>query len=341
MAEDETAEEENQQNSEQDDKGEDQPEESDKNKESNKKKKPGQLVKKLEDFNEKFKQAKALLDNLIKLYWNPIALLLLVGFALWVLAGDTTFKEIFSFKVDRLSAVAVVFLLAAMVLVYVLDPYRKDGSDILHPRTHATLILLYLTVIAIGLAIQTVTAQTGTATPPFIWMAYFIGTLGAALGALQRLDVSDTDVNLLLENIGKLKKDKSTYVTIVASKAKGQSESQDISINREQGLKFHARLVQQIYISVAIGGILGVFGLIVISSIPGLFKSIWPVLSSNADASNLSDWLKLRPQSTVDYGKAVLLCIVFGYSQRLSRSVLNRLEETADDLLGGGISSGK
>ena len=201
MTEDET-EEENQQDSEQDDNGNNQTKKSGKDKESD------ELDEKLEGLRDKFKKTKEFLTNLIELYWNPIALLLLVGFALWVLMGDTSLKEIFSFKGDRLSAVAVVFLLAAMVLVYVLDPYRKDGSDILHPRTHATLILLYLTVIAIGLAIQTVTAQTGTATPPFIWMAYFIGTLGAALGALQRLDVSDADANLLLENIGKIKRDK-------------------------------------------------------------------------------------------------------------------------------------
>ena len=274
-------------------------------------------------------------------------------------------KSFFSADSLKLSTFAIFILLAGIVFVYGHDPYRKDHSKILHPRTHATMLLLFLTVIAIILAIETVSVSTDSksaspvekvseptssgeidsesadneSAPPFIWMAFFIGTLGAALGALQRLDVSDAEANLLLENLGKIEQSEDKKVTILRTLIADESEKNQVIVDRDSSMKFHDRLVQQIYISVAIGGILGVFGLIVITALPEITKSLLPEFTDKNTATNLSKWLTLRPSDNVDYSLAVLFCIVFGYSQRLSKSVLNRLEHTAEELLGHDVKT--
>ena len=284
--------------------------------------------------------------------WNLFALCLIVLITLWGLVGVQGFVDIFK-KQGSLSTIAIIFLLAGMGLAYALDPYRKDGSDILHPRTHAIMSLLYLSIISIGLAIHTVSVETDSPSPPFAWMAFFIGTLGAALGALQRLDVSDGNANMLLENLGKVKNQGSgqgdkdndakpgenEFVTIAVNKNAQDNTTDKIILNRDLSLKYHSRLVQQIYLSIAIGGILGVFGLIVITALPQSVSSLLPVFSSDSSASNLSNWLMMRPQTNSDYSKAVLICIVFGYSQRLSGSILNKLEQSAEQIIGDRITS--
>lgn len=286
-------------------------------------------------------------QRIISANWNLFALVLIVLLTLLGLVELQRGADIFS-KQSNLGVVAVVFLLAGMGLAYALDPYRKDGSDILHPRTHATMCLLYLTVIAIGLAIRTVSLETGAVSPPFVWMAFFIGTLGAALGALQRLDVTDGNANMLLENLGKVKnqnadqfgEQNSEFVTIPVNKNTDKNTTNSIILNRDLSLKYHSRLVQQVYLSIAIGGILGVFGLIVITAFPDPLTSILPAFSADSDSSNLTSWLMMRPQTDADYSKAVLICIVFGYSQRLSRSILNKLEQSSEQILGTRITTG-
>lgn len=229
------------------------------------------------------------------------------------------------------------------------DPYRLENCDIHHPRTHATLALLIITIFAVPIILLTIEKD-----PPFIFMAFFIGIMGAALGVLQRLDFQSIEANLLFQNLPKIlenAKGEDALVDITTTQKRvaivdhttkeKRLLSTQVQADPEQSFKLHQSIVQQIYISISIGGILGVFGLIVMTAFNHL--PLLPEFSIDSqticDTIKKSDctavlsfdlWVQLKP---INYGYALFVCILFGYAQRLSSSILNRAEDIAGEFI--------
>jgi len=276
------------------------------------------------------------------------------------------------FPTNVLTISVVVFCFIGALIVFHSDPYRKDyesGTQIYHPRTHATLTLLALIISAVAMICFAL--PTKAITPPFILTAFFIGTIGGAMGVLQRLDFVSVESQLLFENmqfiqnkVDDANKTKTDDDSESVSKTKLSTETQELgevgyrfdpklsadttvkklyaSVTPRNALSLHTRIVFQCYRSVAVAGVFAVFGLIVLTSFGQSFEiatfdsdQIETVCeeSSATDSAKktceqvcktLKCWLDLRPNN---YGFALFVCILFGYSQRLWSGVLNRAEE--------------
>jgi len=270
--------------------------------------------------------------------------------------------------INTLCSVVVIFSLISAIIVFYKDPYRKDydasknKTEIYHPRTHATLALLALVIVAVPLIEFSVTAAK---TPPFIFAAFFIGTIGGAMGVLHRMDFSTIESQLLFENMQRIQNqadsqnDTETYqVGEVGFRFKqspdkdkdGKAyEKQYASVVPQHCLSLYGDMLFNCYRSIAVAGVFAIFGLIVLTAFgnsleismfehPVGAKQSQTCQSSDGQqtqpenetksvsTSTLSCWLNLRPNN---YGFALFICILFGYSQRLWSSILNRAEEMA------------
>ncbi len=262
-----------------------------------------------------------------------------------------------------LSVAAVVFALFFGWKVYSSDAYTNGKK---HPKTHASIALLFILALAITFLYNTSVSGQSLS---FIWMAYSMGILGAAFGVLGRVDVASPEANAVLNDFGDIKSYDSdskfislkTYSQLIDEKAEEDTSTSEsgnnstkgdhvnthkknvpvigeVKINQSAATRFHSQLVQRIYISVGIGGFLGVMGLIFCHGFVDFFqliklKALLP--SFTTGDGSLHAFLQIRPETSLDYSKAIFWCFLFGYSERLFRSILSRVEERAEDIFHG------
>lgn len=91
----------------------------------------------------------------------------------------------------------------------------------------------------------------------------------------------------------------------------------------KHSLSLHDDIIFQCYRSIAVAGVFAVFGLIVMTAFGEPFYTL-----KGQSCDTLDCWLGLRP---ANYGLALFICILFGYSQRLWSGLLNKAEEVATE----------
>ena len=201
----------------------------------------------------------------------------------------------------------------------------REGYEVflLHPHTHAILalmcimtVLLILSMILFG---DEVLSKINPSEEidynyPFLFVAFFAGTLGGCLGVFQRLSISDADQEAKLESL-------------FSEQVKGKV------------MAFHQRLVSQVYLSIAVGGILGVVGIILCHALGefasggGFLDKLLPTLSAPEQIGvRFIQWLELRPEDILDFSKALVVAFLSGYSERMIHSVLATLGDKVESL---------
>lgn len=173
----------------------------------------------------------------------------------------------------------------------------------LHVRTHATLCLLL--VIGAGITIGVLHLNLASSALPFILFAFLLGILGSTLGVYDRVNGRSA----------------------LPGGANYEAELQHMTKTNVDCL--HSQVVQQVYVSIFIGGLFGVIGLVVATIIPGVDM----VPFSKQQGITLQDWLLMRPNNLQSYSLLVLLCLLFGYSERLVKSILSNLENVLESLI--------